>query len=566
MGLLGYHQRHIRGFAQIAKPIMETLKKKNTQDGFKWTEECTEALDTLIKRVTSNPILRCPDPEKHFELIVDASAFAIGVMLQQRDEAGRAYNIGYYSKALNETERNYDIWDREFMAVIFGLRNWRYLLSGSPHKVIVWTDHANLQYYRHPQKINRRVARYISTMAEYDLELKHLPGIKNRADALSQRPDFYKGEEDNNQVTALLQNLFIRAMELMALKRQIQLDQVDKKDIIKQWKDSHGLQEQENCWWKGTAVVVTQPEEMATELLQQYHNTPTAGHPGITKTIRQIIKDYWWPDVRKYAQRYVQGCRVCQQNKAITHPNQSPLNLITPGTELEPFKTISVDLIVKLPKSGEYDSILTITDQGSTKAVIILPCRESMLAEELAQEYKAKAFPYIGLPGKLISDRDTRFTSKLFKKLCQQLGIKQNLSSAYHLQTDGESERTNQSMEVALRIFCNFRQDNWAEWLPIVQYQMNSHESSTTKKTPFDVWMGYIPRVHQPDWTSSMPEMETRKQLLKTIREEAQQSMVAAQTRWVKPTNYKPHQIGDKVWLDGKNLQTFHPNTKLRPK
>ena len=103
----------------------------------------------------------------------------------QWDEARRAYDVGYYSKALNETERNYNIWDQEFMAVIFGLRNWRHLLSGSPHKVVVWTDHANLQYYWHPQKINRRVARYISTMAEYNLELKHLPEIKNRADALS---------------------------------------------------------------------------------------------------------------------------------------------------------------------------------------------------------------------------------------------------------------------------------------------------------------------------------------------------------------------------------------------
>ena len=122
-----------------------------------------------------------------------------------------------------------------------------------------------------------------------------------------------------------------------------------------------------------------------------------------------------------------------------------------------------------------------------------------MSAEELAQEYKTKAFPYIGLPSKLISDRDTRFTSKLFKELCQQLGIQQNLSLAYHPQTDGKSERTNQSVEVALRIFCNFRQDDWAEWLPMIQYQMNSHESSTTKTVPFEAWMGYIPRAHQPD-------------------------------------------------------------------
>ena len=132
------------------------------------------------------------------------------------------------------------------------------------------------------------------------------------------------------------------------------------------------------------------------------------------------------------------------------------MNPITPGAELELFKTISVDLIVKLLKSKGYDSILTITDQGSTKAVILLPCKETMTTEELAEEYKAKAFPYIGLPSKLISDRDTQFMSKLFKELCQQLGIRQNLSSAYHPQTDGESERTNQSIEVALRIFCNY--------------------------------------------------------------------------------------------------------------
>ena len=566
MGLIGYHRRHIRGFACIAQPILETIKKKNMEEGFKWTPECTQALKELIRRVTSDPILKCPDPSRPFELVVDASAFAIGAILQQRDDQGKIYDVGYYSKALNETERNYDIWDREFMAVIFGLRNWRHLLSGSPHKVICWTDHANLQYYRHPQKINRRVARYISTLAEYDLELKHLPGIKNRADPLSRRPDYTKGEEDNNQVTALPQNLFARAIEVMALERQIQLEQGKDEDVINQWKDKYKLQSKEGNWWKGTALVVTKPEEIAKELLQRYHDAPTAGHPGVTKTIRQIVQDYWWPELRKFVQEYIKGCGICQQNKAITHPNQPPLNPIKPEGSPEPFKTISIDLIVKLPKSKGFDSILTITDQGSTKAVILIPCKETMTAEELAQEYKAKAFPYIGLPSRLISDRDTRFTSKIFWELCEQLGIKQNLSSAYHPQTDGESERTNQSVEVALRIFCNYRQDDWAEWLPVVQYQMNAHESSTTKKIPFEVWMGYVPRAHQPDRLSNMPELERKKQILKEVRETAREAMARAQEKWIKPTRYKPYQVGEKVWLEGRNLRTFHPSTKLRPK
>ena len=156
----------------------------------------------------SDPVLRCLDPAKPFELEVDASTFAIGAVLRQRDDKGDLRDIGFFSKALNQTERNYDIWDCEFMAVIFGLRNWRHLLAGSPYPVVVWTNHANLQYYRHPQKINRRVARYIALLSDYNLVLKHLPGTKNRADTLSQRPDHVDGQNDNKNTTALLDKLF----------------------------------------------------------------------------------------------------------------------------------------------------------------------------------------------------------------------------------------------------------------------------------------------------------------------------------------------------------------------
>ena len=95
---------------------------------------------------------------------------------------------------------------------------------------------------------------------------------------------------------------------------------------------------------------------------------------------------------------------------------------------------------------------------------------------------------------------------------------------------------------------------------------MNAHESSTTKKIPFEVWMGYVPRAHQPDRLSNMPELERKKQNLKEVRETAQEAMARAQEKWIKPTRYKPYQIGEKVWLEGKNLRTFHPSTKLRPK
>ena len=148
--------------------------------------ECTEALEQLIQAVTSEPVLYQPDWFKQFKLEVDASLFMIGAVLFQRDDEGRRRPISYFSQALNPAERNYDIWDREFLAVIRGLKHNRHLLVGSPHKVVVLTDHENLAHYRHPQKINRRVARYLHTLADYDLELWHIPGSTNKVDALSQ--------------------------------------------------------------------------------------------------------------------------------------------------------------------------------------------------------------------------------------------------------------------------------------------------------------------------------------------------------------------------------------------
>jgi RNase H-like domain found in reverse transcriptase len=114
---------------------------------FKWMQECTDALEKLINIVTSEPVLACLDLDKPFELEVDASAYAVGTILFQRDENKQRRDVGYFSKALNPTEENYHVWDREFLVVVTGLCFWRHLLIGSPHKVTVWTDHANLQYY-----------------------------------------------------------------------------------------------------------------------------------------------------------------------------------------------------------------------------------------------------------------------------------------------------------------------------------------------------------------------------------------------------------------------------------
>ena len=223
-----------------------------------------------------------------------------------------------------------------------------------------------------------------------------------------------------------------------------------------------------------------------------------------------------------------------------------------------------MDFIVKLPLSDSYDTILTITDTFS-KASIFVPCNETINAEQTAKLYATYVLPHYRLPRRIISDRNPRFTSAFSRELCRTLGISQNISTAYHPQTDGQSERTNQCLEQYLRIFVDYHQQNWALLLPLAQYTLNAWPNATTKKAPFELILGHIPKVHQSAKPFKSPSVESRLQQLKQARKEAEEALQKA-TDLTLPTRFKPYQIGDKVWLEGRNLTTTHPSSKLAPR
>ena len=305
---------------------------------------------------------------------MDTSLFAVGAVLFQRDKEGQHRPISYFSQALNPAEQNYDIWDRVFLAMIRGLKHNRHLLVGSPHKVIVLTDHENLAHYRHLQKINRRVASYLHTLADFDLELRHIPGSTNKADALSRRPDHDDGSQDNEEVIALPDSLFARALEIGVEEKRIRKQQQADKGLFEKWKKLHQCEEEDGALFRKGALVVTGGKEIYRDLLKRYHDGTTAGHPGMWKTWQALQQEYWWPTMKAFVKENVTGCATCQQNKTITHRNQPPLQPINPEEKPLPFATMSVNFVVKLPVSKGSDSILTITDQGCTKAMILVPC------------------------------------------------------------------------------------------------------------------------------------------------------------------------------------------------
>jgi hypothetical protein len=275
------------------------------------------------------------------------------------------------------------------------------------------------------------------------------------------------------------------------LDDKVKLYQDEHYQSLLTWKDMHGLRlDNQNYLWKGDALVVMENNNLRKGVLHHFHTSKTAGHLGITKTIQLIQPHYWWPHMKDFVTAYMKGCATCQMNKINTHPTRPPLFPITSSSNL-PFQTIAVDFITKLPLSYGNNTILTITDHNVSKASIFLPYKETIDAVGVAELYATYVFPHYGIPLKVISDRDPHFDSAFTTDLCKLLGIHQNISTAYHPQTDGQSERTNQSLETYLRLYCDTQQHKWAKLLPMAQYVRNSWPSSMTKQIPFNTLVGY---------------------------------------------------------------------------
>jgi hypothetical protein len=467
----------------------------------------------------------------------------------------------YYSKTLSAAERNYDVYDLKLLAIVNAMDHWRPYLAGSPHKIIIYLDHQNLLYWKEPHKISRRVAREVLMLSEYNFEIRHIKGTANqRADALSRRPNYDQGQNDNQNVMVLPEQVFVRALEV--LNDHTNQDE----STLKAWVDPHQLKMHQGVWYKDGRRVITGDIKAKRHLIQSHHNPPVHGHPGISKTTQLIERLYWWPQMRADIMEYVKGCTDCQHHKVNTRPTKAPLQPIYPKAEALPFETIALDFIVKLPISQGFDSILTITDQGCTKAAIFIPCNEDITAEETAALYIKHMFAHFGLPTKVISDRDPQFMSKFMQVACKVTGIKHAPSMAYHPRTDGQSERSNQWLEMAIRFITDEKQKNWAPYLPIAQFAHNNWPSDTTRKSPFFLLMGFNLRADWVHATSPIPRVTLRLEQLKEARDQARRHMIKAQQSWVKHHDTPKYKEGNLVWLEGKNLRINQPTAKLAPR
>ena len=228
-----------------------------------------------------------------------------------------------------------------------------------------------------------------------------------------------------------------------------------------------------------------------------------------------------------------------------------------------------MDFITGLPETEGSNSFWVIVDR-LTKMAHFVACNDTMGPKDLAEGFITHIVRAHGLPNSIVSDRGSLFTSKFWKQIMEAMGTTRNLSTAFHPETDGQTERTNATLEQYLRAFCNYQQDNWKTLLPIAEFCYNNTKSETLGMTPFYANYGYHPRF-QPDLSTAKtptPDVLDYVTSLNNLQNQLRTEIQWAQAEQAEQANRKrkPDPIlrkGDKVWLKRKFIKTTRPSNKL---
>jgi hypothetical protein len=313
-------------------------------------------------------------------------------------------------------------------------------------------------------------------------------------------------------------------------------------------------------------IYVPADEEVKQAILEVHHDSVMAGHPGQAKTLELVSRTYTWPSLKAYINRYVDGCDQCHRSKNFPKRPHGPLQPLEVPSG--PWTSISYDLITGLPPVKGFNAILNVVDR-LTKMAHFIPTSETVDALGVADLLLSHVWKHHGLPQDTISDRGPQFAAASLRALYERLGIKPKLSTAYHPQTDGQTERVNQNLEQFLRIYSSQRQDNWVDLLPLAEFSYNNATHASIDTSPFFANYGRHPTLTTvPSGSTLIPSVDLRVKQIEEAQKEIQSAMKLAQEKMKMFYDRYVGEIpklnpGDEVWLDRKNIQTDRPSQKL---
>lgn len=371
---------------------------------------------------------------------------------------------------MSPAECNYDIGNRELLAIKLALEEWHHWLEGARFPFTVLTDHKNLQYLREAKRLNPRQARW-ALFTRFQFSIRYRPGTQNVcADALSR---VHSPEISSEEPETILPASVVVSPTQWSLDEEIR--EATRSDPAPSNTPAHR-----------TYV----PQSFRNPLLTAAHSVPGTGHPGISGTLTLLREKYWWPGMTRDVRQFVCSCADCAMAKSPRHlPAGKLLPLALPH---RPWSHLGIDYATDLPPSKGYTSILVVVDRFS-KACKLIPMKGIPTASETAEAFFTHVFRNFGLPEDIVSDHGPQFISRFWRAFLRLLGVTVSLSSGYHPQTNGQTEWKIQEICCFLRTYCQRHPNHWSQFLPWAEYAQNSLRQPTTGLTPFQCVLGHQP-------------------------------------------------------------------------
>jgi hypothetical protein len=606
LGLANYFRRFIQGYSSIVAPLTDLTKKDASITD--WSAECDKAFQTVKQALIKAPVLAHPDFTQPFDVICDASNVGVGAVLLQHRRP-----IAFLSRKFSPAEANYSTTEQELLGVVESLKQWRCYLEGVPF--VVHTDHNPNVYMQTKPNLSRREARWSELFQHFNFTWKHKPGKDNIADALSRPPNvamamtFTPGIPVAYTIANMCNAYDLRkqpaaperytppaprskkrkqpkkttAPPVVGEKRtfeELSLPPAEQESRIKQGYNTDSwfthdtntklLQQRNGFYWRNDALVIPDIPELKAAYLHDAHDAKFSGHVGQKRTLDNLARHYWWPGMRADVNKYVVECASCQRNKP-TNQARAGLPQAMPIPDA-PWTIMTMDFIMELPltESG-YDAVAVFVDK-LTKMCHIAPCKTNTTAQQFAHIYLEHVVKHHGFQESIISDRDPRWTSEFWTEVCKDFDMKLRFSSAFHPQTDGQTERTNRTLEEMLRHYVSPNHVDWDTHLPMIEFAMNNSLQSSTGHTPFFLYTGRNPITP----LSSLSEMKNpaartvrltwqeRVQMAKKCLLDAQSRMIRLQTKKCRNVSFE---VDDKVLLNSRHINIqFSGSRKLLPR
>ena len=591
LGFCNFYRKFIPQYSRTAYPLTQLLRKEAQSAPFAWHNDAQHAFEQLRSAFGTDTILRHFDPTRPIIVETDASDFAVAAVLSQTFDQGARHPIAFFSKKLDPAQLNYPIFDKEMFAIVAAFKHWRQYLEGAKFQVQVLTDHRSLEYFTTTKQLNRRQARWSELLADFDFVIQYRPGAQaGLPDALTRRSDMRPKDRGpslmqehnpgNFQTLLKPHQLRLAATGILTVKSDI-TDKI--RDALPRDPWTSLLLERVhlgsappgfainsmNLLTYQDSVCVPEVDDLRLLIVQDRHDSPAAGHPGRRKTLSLVRRSFFWLGMSKFVHSFVDSCETCRRIKAVRHKPYGHLKSL-PVPPL-PWSSISMDLIEQLPPSSDFTAILVVVDR-LTKMAIFVPTTNELDAPKLAKLFLRHVYSKHGLPTSIVSDRGSEFTSHFWRSLSTLLGIENHFSSAYHPQSDGQTERINQVLEQFLRGYSNHLQTDWSDLLPLAEFSYNNAEHASTQLTPFFANYGYHPRfsfdntdpASLPLFPAARSYADQLKQLHEYVRGELDKANRRSAEQFDKHRLPSPQfQPGDRVWLSADNIRSLRPTKKL---